>query len=235
MTNVLTPQDLSAIWLTLQLALVSTVLLLLIALPIAWRLSRSTSKLKPVFEALIALPLILPPTVIGFYLLIAFAPNSGLGQLWQNVFDNRLAFSFSALVIGSIIYSLPFVVQPLKNTFDQLPYELLEAAATMGSSPWDQFKSLVLPWSRTGIISAALLGFAHTIGEFGIVLMIGGNIPGETKVLSIALYDRVEAMEYLNAHYLAGGLLVFSLLMLTLLYALPNKNGSSVNRRASWL
>lgn len=235
MTDVLTQQDLSAIWLTLQLALVSTVLLLVIALPMAWGLSRSRSKAKPIFEALIALPLILPPTVIGFYLLIAFAPNTALGQLWQSVFDSRLAFSFSALVIGSIIYSLPFVVQPLKNTFDQLPYELLEAAATMGSSPWDQFKSLVIPWARTGIISAALLGFAHTIGEFGIVLMIGGNIPGETQVLSIALYDRVEALEYASAHYLAGGLLAFSLLLLTVLYSLRNKNGITANRRTSWL
>jgi molybdate transport system permease protein len=224
--------DLTAIWLTLQLAFVSTLLLLLISIPIAWKLSRSRSRFKPLIEALIALPLVLPPTVIGFYLLISFAPHSALGQSWQTLFDSRLAFSFSALVIGSVIYSLPFVVQPLKHTFDHLPYKLLEAASTMGSSPSNQMRHLVLPWSRAGIISAAMLGFAHTIGEFGIILMIGGNIPGETQVLSIALYDKVEALEYTQAHWLAGGLMLFSLLMLTALYSLQaNKPRGS----ASWV
>jgi molybdate transport system permease protein len=223
--------DLTAIWLTLQLAFVSTLVLLLISIPIAWKLSRSKSRLKPLIEGLIALPLVLPPTVIGFYLLISFAPHSVLGQTWHALFDSNLAFSFSALVIGSVIYSLPFVVQPLKHTFDHLSYELLEAASTMGSSPRDQMRYLVLPWSRAGIISAAMLGFAHTIGEFGIILMIGGNIPGETQVLSIALYDKVEALEYTQAHWLAAGLLLFSLTMLTALYSLQaNKPRGS----ASW-
>jgi molybdate transport system permease protein len=223
--------DLTAIWLTMQLAFVSTLVLLLISIPIAWKLSRSKSRLKPLIEGLIALPLVLPPTVIGFYLLISFAPHSVLGQTWHALFDSNLAFSFSALVIGSVIYSLPFVVQPLKHTFDHLSYELLEAASTMGSSPGDQMRYLVLPWSRAGIISAAMLGFAHTIGEFGIILMIGGNIPGETQVLSIALYDKVEALEYTQAHWLAAGLLLFSLTMLTALYSLQaNKPRGS----ASW-
>ena len=220
MNEFISSNDLTAIWLTLELALVSTLVLLLISIPLAWKLSRSRSRLKPLIEGLIALPLVLPPTVIGFYLLISFAPHSALGQVWQTLFDSNLAFSFSALVIGSVVYSLPFVVQPLKHTFDHLPYELLEAASTMGSSPRDQILHLVLPWSRAGIISAAMLGFAHTIGESGIILMIGGNIPGETQVLSIALYDKVEALEYIQAHWLAGGLLLFSLLMLTALYSL---------------
>ena len=231
MNEFISSNDLTAIWLTLQLACVSTLLLLLISIPVAWKLSRSKSRLKPLIEGVIALPLVLPPTVIGFYLLISFAPQSSLGQAWHALFNSNLAFSFSALVIGSVIYSLPFVVQPLKHTFDHLPYKLLEAASTMGSSPSDQLRHLVLPWSRAGIISAAMLGFAHTIGEFGIILMIGGNIPGETQVLSIALYDKVEALEYTQAHWLAGGLLLFSLLMLTALYSLQaNKPRGS----ASW-
>ena len=231
MNEFISSNDLTAIWLTLQLAFVSTLVLLLISIPIAWKLSRSKSRLKPLIEGLIALPLVLPPTVIGFYLLISFAPHSVLGQTWHALFDSNLAFSFSALVIGSVIYSLPFVVQPLKHTFDHLSYELLEAASTMGSSPRDQMRYLVLPWSRAGIISAAMLGFAHTIGEFGIILMIGGNIPGETQVLSIALYDKVEALEYTQAHWLAAGLLLFSLTMLTALYSLQaNKPRGS----ASW-
>ncbi len=206
----------TAVLLTLKLALITTVLLLLVGIPLSWWLSRLTSGWKPLIEAVVALPLVLPPTVLGFYLLLAFAPHSGLGQLWQQLTGNRLAFSFSALVIGSVIYSLPFVVQPLQRAFERIPVNLLEAATIMGASPADRFLSVVLPLSRSSIVTAACMGFAHTIGEFGVVLMIGGNIPGETRVISIALYDLVESQQYVQAHWLAGGLLIMSLLLLTL-------------------
>ena len=164
------------------------------------------------------MPLILPPTVLGFYLLIMFAPDTGLGQLWQQLTGSQLAFSFSALVIGSVIYSLPFVVQPLQSAFSRVPAGLLQAAATLGATPMDQFRSVVLPLSRRSFVTAASLGFAHTVGEFGVVLMIGGNIPGETQVLSIALYDYVESLQFAEAHRLAGALVVFSLTLLFFLY-----------------
>lgn len=207
----------TAVLLTLKLASITTVLLLLIGIPLAWWLSRLTSSWKPLIETVVALPLILPPTVLGFYLLLAFAPQNGPGQLWQQLTGNQLAFSFSALVIGSVIYSLPFVEQPLQQAFERIPVKLLEAATIMGASPADRFLSVVLPLSRSSIMTAASMGFAHTIGEFGVVLMIGGNIPGETRVISIALYDLVESQQYLQAHWLAGGLLITSLLLLTLI------------------
>ena len=169
-------------------------------------------------EALVALPLILPPTVLGFYLLLAFAPAAPLGAGWQQLTGTQLAFSFSGLVIGSVIYSLPFVVQPLQAAFEQLPRNVLEAAATMGAKPLDRFVTIVMPITKRSFITAASLAFAHTVGEFGVVLMIGGNIPGATQVVSIALYDHVETMNYTQAHILAGGLLLFSLLLLTLVY-----------------
>lgn len=206
----------TAVLLTLKLALMTTALLLLVGIPLAWWLSRLTRGWKPLIEAVVALPLVLPPTVLGFYLLLAFAPQSGLGQLWHHLTGNRLAFSFSALVIGSVIYSLPFVVQPLQRAFERIPVNLLETATIMGASPADRFLSVVLPLSRSSIVTAACMGFAHTIGEFGVVLMIGGNIPGETRVISIALYDLVESQQYVQAHWLAGRLLVMSLLLLTL-------------------
>ncbi|MFA7555380.1 MAG: molybdate ABC transporter permease subunit [Spongiibacteraceae bacterium] len=211
-------QDLTAIVLTLKLAAVTTLILLIIGTPLAWWLANSRIRCKPLLEAVVALPLVLPPTVLGFYLLLAFAPDSPLGQLWFNMTGQQLAFSFQALVIGSVLYSLPFVVQPLQISFEQLPKTLLEAAATMGADVKDQFISIVIPLCRRGFITAASLGFAHTIGEFGIVLMIGGNIPGETQVISIALYDKVENLQYAEAHWLAGGLVVFSLLLLALIY-----------------
>ncbi len=221
----LSAADLAAIVVTLKLATITTIILLLVGLPIAWWLANTRVRAKPLVEAIVALPLVLPPTVLGFYLLLAFAPDSPVGQLWQYLGGEQLAFSFSALVIGSVIYSLPFAVQPLQASFEQLPKSLLEAAATMGANGRDQFFSIILPLSRRGIIGAASLGFAHTVGEFGVILMIGGNIPGETQVLSIALYDRVETLQYSSAHWMAGGLIVFSLLLLGFIYRF-NKTAS---------
>ena len=207
-----------ALWLTLKLATVSTLWLLLLGTPLAWWLARRRSLATTLVETVVALPLVLPPTVLGFYLLIAFAPQSGFGQAWEALTGQRLAFSFSALVIGSVLYSLPFVVQPLQAAFRQVPDSLLEAAATLGAGPLDRWRSVVLPLCRSSFIAAASLGFAHTVGEFGVVLMIGGNIPGETQVLSIALFDRVEALDLTAAHQLAAGLVLFSLVTLFLLY-----------------
>tara|TARA_R110002072_G_scaffold16666_1_gene64790 strand:+ start:9237 stop:9923 length:687 start_codon:yes stop_codon:yes gene_type:complete len=210
--------ELDAIYLTLTLASVSTILLLILGTPLAWWLSRRRGTVPAAIEAIVALPLILPPTVLGFYLLLLFAPQSALGHFWQQLTGTQLAFSFSALVIGSVIYSLPFVVQPLQTAFQRIPQGLLEAAATLGARPLDQFRSVVLPLSRRSFLTAASLGFAHTVGEFGVVLMIGGNIPGETQVLSIALFDYVESLRFDEAHRLAGALIVFSLALLFLLY-----------------
>ncbi len=217
--------DSEVIWLTVKLAGITTLWLLLLGTPLAWWLARGRSRVRTAIEALVALPLILPPTVLGFYLLIAFAPQSALGELWQQLTGSRLAFTFNALVIGSVIYSLPFVVQPLQAAFRQLPETLLEAAAVLGASPIDRWTSIVLPSCQHSFITAASLGFAHTVGEFGVVLMIGGNIPGETQVLSIALYDRVEALQFSEAHSMAGGLMLFSFIMLYLLYRRGNQQG----------
>ena len=217
--------DIAALWLTLQLAVVTTVILMIIGAPLAWWLARSTSRVASVVEAMVALPLILPPTVIGFYLLIAFSPDNFFGGGWLALTGQSLAFTFSGLVIGSVIYSLPFVVQPLQSGFQHFDYKLLAAAETMGAGAWDRFFNLIIPLTRRAFITAALLGFAHTMGEFGVVLMIGGNIPGETQVLSIALYDHVEALDYGRAHWLAGGLLVFSFALLILLYGFNRNKG----------
>lgn len=214
----LSPGEWQAVWLTLRLAFVTTLVLMLLGTPLAYWLSRQRGSVAALLEAIVALPLILPPTVLGFYLLLALAPDSPPGQLWQAMFGMQLAFSFPALVIGSVIYSLPFVVQPLQQAFASVPQTLLQTASTLGAAPVDQFYSIVLPLCRRSFIVAAALGFAHTVGEFGVVLMIGGNIPGETQVLSIALYDHVEAMDYGSAHQLAIGLVGFSLLLLFLLY-----------------
>ncbi len=216
------------IWLTAQLAAVTTLILLLLGTPLAWWLARGQSHLRTSVEAVVALPLILPPTVLGFYLLLAFAPNSAMGSLWQQLTGERLAFSFNALVVGSVIYSLPFVVQPLQAAFRQLPESLMQAAACLGSNRVDRWLSVILPSCRHSFIAAASLGFAHTVGEFGVVLMIGGNIPGETRVLSIALYDRVESLEYAQAHSLAAGLVVFSFITLFLIYRYSGQRNWSV-------
>jgi molybdate transport system permease protein len=217
--------ELDAIYLTLTLASVTTILLLILGTPLAWWLSRRRGTVPAAIEAIVALPLILPPTVLGFYLLLLFAPQSALGHFWQQLTGTQLAFSFSALVIGSVIYSLPFVVQPLQTAFQRIPQGLLEAAATLGARPLDQFRSVVLPLSRRSFLTAASLGFAHTVGEFGVVLMIGGNIPGETQVLSIALFDYVESLRFDEAHRLAGALIVFSLALLFLLYRSNGQTG----------
>jgi molybdate transport system permease protein len=210
--------DFSAIIVTIKLAIVSTSILILIGTPLAWWLSQTKFKFKAVFEAIIALPLILPPTVLGFYLLITLGSNGPIGKLLESLGGSSIAFTFTGLVIGSVIYSMPFVVQPLQNSFSSVGRQPLEVAATLGASTIDRFFSVAVPLSRSGFITAAVLGFAHTVGEFGVVLMIGGNIPGETGVVSIAIYDHVEAMEYGQAHWLAGGLLAISFLMLLFVY-----------------
>ena len=210
--------DFSAIIVTIKLAIVSTSILILIGTPIAWWLSQTKFKFKAVFEAIIALPLILPPTVLGFYLLITLGSNGPIGKLLESFGGSSIAFTFTGLVVGSVIYSMPFVVQPLQNSFSSVGRRPLEVAATLGASKIDRFFSVAVPLARSGFITAAVLGFAHTVGEFGVVLMIGGNIPGETGVVSIAIYDHVEAMEYGQAHWLAGGLLAISFLMLLFVY-----------------
>jgi len=206
--------DLSEIWpavaLTLRLAAISTVALLVLGTPLAWWLARSRAAWKEAVAAVVALPLVLPPTVLGFYLLIALGPE-GPGGWVAGLFGGRtLAFSFEGLVIGSVIYSLPFVVQPIRNAFAAMGDRPLEVAATLRASPWDAFWSVAVPLARPGFVTAAVLGFAHTVGEFGVVLMIGGNIPGETRVLSIAVFDLVERLRWAEAHVVAGGLAVFA-------------------------
>ncbi|NUT86341.1 molybdate ABC transporter permease subunit [Pseudomonas corrugata] len=214
----LTSADYSAIWLTLKLASLTTVILLLIGTPVALWLSRTRSWLRGPVGAVVALPLVLPPTVIGFYLLLALGPNGWIGQLTQALGLGTLTFSFTGLVVGSVIYSMPFVVQPLQNAFSAIGSRPLEVAATLRAGPWDTFFSVILPLARPGFITAAILGFAHTVGEFGVVLMIGGNIPDKTRVVSVQIYDHVEALEYAQAHWLAAAMLVFSFVVLLALY-----------------
>jgi len=209
---------LEAILLTFKLAFITSTLLLLIALPLAWFLANWQSNAKPLVMSVLALPLVLPPTVLGFYLLVAFSPQGALGQGWQSLTGSSLAFSFEGLVLGSVIYSLPFALQPLYSGFSQLDGRYLDVAKTLGFSATEAFMKIVLPLSKAPIVVALGLSFAHTIGEFGVVLMIGGNIPGETQVLSIALYEQVEALEYDSAHNLALALLIFSFVMLAALY-----------------
>jgi len=217
--------DMTALFVTLRLAFITTIILLLIGTPLAWWLSRTRWRFKYLLEAVIALPLVLPPTVLGFYLLIALGPNGPLGSLAMQLGGQPLAFTFTGLVIGSVVYSMPFVVQPLQNAFNAIGDRPLEVAATLGASPLDRFFTIAVPLARPGFLTAAVLGFAHTVGEFGVVLMIGGNIPGETQVLSIAIYDHVEALEYDHAHWLSGTLLLLSFLMLLSVY--------TINRRFS--
>ncbi len=227
-----TAADILALTTTLKMAAITTVILLLIGTPLAWYLANMKSRFKVFFEAIVALPLVLPPTVLGFYLLLAFSPQALPGQLWQTATGSQLAFSFSAIVIGSVLYSLPFVVQPLQKAFEQLGEHYLEAAAMLGAGPIDRFFSIVFPLTKASFITAAALGFAHTVGEFGVVLMIGGNIPGETRVLSIALFDHVEAFNYSNAHILSAGLLISSLILLSSVYLLGGKfSGKSAAKK----
>lgn len=215
--------DWRVVTLTAQLAAVSTLVLLLVGTPLAWWLARTRVRARPVVEAVVALPLVLPPTVLGFYLLTVLGPAGAVGRAWEAVGGPRLVFSFTGLVVGSVLYSLPFVVQPLHNAFRAIPEALLDAAATLRATPWDRFRSVVVPLARPGFLTATILGFAHTVGEFGVVLMIGGNIPGRTEVLSLALYNHVEALEYGMAHVLAAALLVFSFAVLFLVYTLNRR------------
>ncbi|HZV54805.1 MAG TPA: molybdate ABC transporter permease subunit [Rhodocyclaceae bacterium] len=215
--------DLQAVWLTVKLALVVTVILLVIGTPIAWWLVRSRWRFKGVIGALVTLPLVLPPTVLGFYLLVLMGPEGPVGQLTQATGLGLLPFTFAGLVAASVIYSMPFVVQPLQQAFGAVGEQPLEAAATLRAGPWDTFFTVVVPLARPGFITAGVLAFAHTIGEFGVVLMIGGNIPGQTQVLSMAIYNHVEAIEYGQAHWLAGGMLAFSFVVLLTLYFLNSR------------
>lgn len=221
--SILSTEDWAAIALTLELAAVTTVLLLVLCTPLAWWLAHTPSRWKGPIGAVVALPLVLPPTVIGFYLLVTMGPNGPVGQLTQWLGLGRLPFTFPGLVIGSLIYSMPFAVQPLQRAFEGIGRRPLEVAASLGASPLDRFFTVALPMARPGFITAAVLSFAHTVGEFGVVLMIGGNIPGVTRVVSVQIYDHVEAMEYANAHLLAGGMVVFSFVVLMLLHWLQPK------------
>lgn len=221
--RMLSEDDLIALWITLKLAAFTTVILLLIGTPLAWWLARTQWRFKFLLEAVVALPLVLPPTVLGFYLLIALGPHGPIGGLMETLGGRPLAFTFAGLVIGSVFYSMPFVIQPLQAAFSAVGQRPLEVAATLGASPLDRFFTIALPLAWPGFLTATVLGFAHTLGEFGVVLMIGGNIPGATQVVSIAIYDHVEALEYTHAHWLSGGLLLLSFLMLIAVYALNRR------------
>jgi molybdate transport system permease protein len=210
--------DLAPLWLTLHLAVVTTCMLLVVGTPIAWWLATTSSRIKPAVEAVTALPLVLPPTVLGFYLLVVLSPTSPLGGLWVEVTGDALTFSFSGLVVASIFYSLPFMVQPLQGAFEAVGRGPMEAAASLRASPLDAFFHVAVPLSARGFLTAAVLTFAHTIGEFGVVLMVGGNIPGRTRVISIAIYEHVETLRYDEAHILSAGLVVFSFCVLMLIY-----------------
>jgi len=219
----LTEADLTALVLTVKLAGLTTLILLVLGTPLAWWLANTRFRCKAWVEAAVALPLVLPPTVLGFYLLILLGPHGPIGGMMQGLGGRPLAFTFAGLVVGSVCYSLPFVVQPLRDAFVAIGPRPMEVAATLRATPLDRFFTVAVPLARPGFLTATVLGFAHTVGEFGVVLMIGGNIPGRTQVLSIAIYDHVEALDYTHAHWLAGGLLALSFLMLVAVY--------TVNRR----
>lgn len=220
---------LSAVWLTLKLAAVTTVILLVVSTPLSWWLAHSRSKWAATVEAIVALPLVLPPTVLGFYMLLALGANGMIGGPWSELTGSALTFTFSGLVIASVIYSLPFVVQPLQNAFVAIGTKPLEVAWCLRASPLDAFKNVILPLSIRGYITAAVLGFTHTMGEFGVVLMVGGSIPGETQVLSIAIYEQVEILDYSTAHMLSAGLLVFTFVVLLLVYILNRRFPASAH------
>ncbi len=211
------------LWLSIQLALITTILLIVLGTPLAWWLARTRSHIKTPIEAIVALPIVLPPTVLGFYLLLLLGPRGAIGGWWVDWTGETLTFSFAGLVIASCVYSLPFVVQPIQNAFEALGRNTLEVAWTLGAKPMDAFFSVAVPQSSRGYLTAAVMGFAHTLGEFGVVLMVGGNIPKETRVISIAIYDQVESLNYANAHQLAAILLGFSFVALSLLYLINRR------------
>ncbi|MCM8855103.1 MAG: molybdate ABC transporter permease subunit [Candidatus Thiodiazotropha sp.] len=215
--------DWQPVWLTLKLATTTTLVLLILGTPVAWWLSRSKAWWKEIIGSLVALPLVLPPTVLGFYLLLMLGPNGPIGELTQSLGLGTLAFTFPGLVIGSVIYSLPFVVQPIRNAFEAMGERPMEVAATLRASPLERFFGIAIPLARPGFLTGSVLGFAHTVGEFGVVLMIGGNIPGETKVLSVAIYDHVETLEWEQAHWLAGGMLLFAFIVVYSMYLLEKR------------
>ena len=215
--------DYQPIIITLQLATVTVLVLLVIGIPISWWLAHTRTRFRPIFEAIVALPLVLPPTVLGFYLLIILGPHGWIGKPAEAIFGSPLSFTFTGLVIASTFYSLPFVVQPLYNAFEAIGKDPLEAAWTLGASKWDAFWTVASPMALRGYITAIVLGFAHTLGEFGVVLMVGGSIPGKTKVLSIEIYDRVETLDYSHAHLLSAGLLSFTFLILLIVYYINRK------------
>jgi molybdate transport system permease protein len=219
----MTLPDLGPLWLTIRLAALTTVILLLIGTPVAWWLARTRSRIKPVVEAVTALPLVLPPTVLGFYLLVLLSPKSPIGGAWIEVTGQTLTFSFTGLVVASVLYSMPFTVQPLQSAFEAIGRGPMEAAATLRASPTDAFFSVLAPMAARGFVTASVLTFAHTIGEFGVVLMVGGNIPGQTKVISIAIYEHVETLNYASAHILSAILLVFSFLVLLSVYVMNRR------------
>jgi molybdate transport system permease protein len=215
--------ELGPLWLSLRLAAVTSLVLLLIATPLAWWLAHTRSRARTAIEAVVAMPLVLPPTVLGFYLLILLGPSGAIGGTWVALTDTTLTFSFAGLVVASVIYSFPFAVQPLQGAFEAVGRGPLEAAATLGAGPLDRFLNVASPLAARGYISALVLSFAHTLGEFGVVLMVGGNIPGRTEVISIAIYDHVETLEYEQAHVLSAGLLLFSFVVLLTVYTLNRR------------
>lgn len=221
----MTAEDWSAVRLTAQLAALTTLLLLVVGTPIGWWLARTRSRFKPLVASVVTMPLVLPPSVMGFYLLLMMGPQGPVGRFTEALGLGRLPFSFAGLVVASVIYSMPFVVQPLQQAFEAIPERTLEAASTLRAGPWDRFFSVVLPQARPGFLTASVLGFAHTVGEFGVVLMIGGNIPDKTRVLSVAIYGHVEALEFDAAHRLAAGMVVFALIVLVALYMLGRPTG----------
>ncbi|QEP41701.1 molybdate ABC transporter permease subunit [Ectothiorhodospiraceae bacterium BW-2] len=214
------PFDWQPVWLTLKLATVTTLLLLIIGTPIAWWLARTRCWCRDWVGAIVALPLVLPPTVLGFYLLLILGPNGPVGQFTTWLGIGTLPFTFSGLVVGSVLYSMPFVIQPVRNAFEAMGSRPMEVAATLRAGPWRAFFTVAVPLARPGFLTGAVLGFAHTVGEFGVILMIGGNIPGETKVLSVAIYDHVESLEWTQAHWLSGGMLLFSFLVVVSMFHL---------------
>lgn len=215
----LTAADIATLWLTLRIACIATILMLLLGTPIAWWLAHTQSRWKGICNTLVALPMVLPPSVLGFYLLVLMGPKGIIGQLTTELGLGTLPFTFPGLVVASVLYSIPFVVQPLQTAFAAIGSQPLEAAATLRASPLDTFFSVVIPLARPGFLTATILGFAHTVGEFGVVLMVGGNIPDKTRVVSVQIYNHVEALEYEQAHWLAGGLLLFSFSVLLLMYS----------------